>query len=123
VNVGDHIPYIICTQASAKTDSNSPADRAFHPDDVLRSDGVLLVDYEWYKTQQLHPPVSRLIDPIEGTSSAMIAEHLGLDAKRFRGSSGNDNYDDDNMFDYLSARLDDSEKFKVRPPCRIACTM
>jgi DNA polymerase alpha subunit A len=56
VNVGDHIPYVICTQASAKTDSSSPADRAYHPDDVLRSDGALLLDYEWYKTQQVNPP-------------------------------------------------------------------
>jgi DNA polymerase elongation subunit (family B) len=39
VNVGDHIPYVICEKEGAK----SAADRSYHPDEVLRSDGALKV--------------------------------------------------------------------------------
>lgn len=43
VNVRHHIPYVMCKIPEAK----SPAERARHPDDVLRSDGQLEVDVEW----------------------------------------------------------------------------
>lgn len=43
VNVGHHIPYVMCNIPEAK----SPAEKARHPDDVLRSDGQLEVDVEW----------------------------------------------------------------------------
>lgn len=122
VNVGDHIPYVICTKDSAKTDSGSPADRAFHPEEVLRSEGKLILDVEWYLGQQMHPPVARLIEPVEGTSSAMIAEHLGLDASKFRNiSSAGGGYEEADVFDYLSARLDDAERFKDAEPLQLTC--
>lgn len=70
VNVGDHIPYVICTEeaAAAATTGGSPgqptpstasiAGRAFHPDEVKKSNGALKVDVEWYLGQQVgpHPP-------------------------------------------------------------------
>ena len=41
VNVGDHIPYVICTQGP---EGSQPAQRARHPDEVLRAaPGKLLV--------------------------------------------------------------------------------
>lgn len=43
VNVGHHIPYVMCKIEGA----TSPAERARHPDDVLRSNGQLEVDVEW----------------------------------------------------------------------------
>jgi len=36
---------------------------------------------------QVHPVVSRLCDPIEGTDPMRIAECLGLDAARFKGAA------------------------------------
>lgn len=33
---------------------------------------------EYYLAHQIHPVVSRLCDPIEGTDSALIAEMLGM---------------------------------------------
>ena len=119
VNVGDHIPYVICTKESVGTESASPADRACHPEDIMRSKDTLKVDIEWYLTQQIHPPISRLIDPIEGTSSAVIAEHMGLDAGRFRQSTGGG--EDDEMTDYLSRRQDDAERFRHCEPLEITC--
>ena len=36
-----------------------------------------------YLSQQIVPPVSRLCEPIEGTSMAVLAERMGLDASKF----------------------------------------
>ena len=79
VNIGDHIPYVICKEGEEKS---TPADRAHHPDEVMRSKGELTVDYEWYLSQQILPPISRLCEPIEGTSPAIISQQLGLDASK-----------------------------------------
>ena len=57
--------------------SSLPASqRAYHPDELSRND-QLKVDEEYYLAHQIHPVVSRLCDPIEGTDSALIAEMLG----------------------------------------------
>jgi len=42
----------------------------------------LTVDYEWYLINQILPPISRLCEPIEGTSAAILSEKLGLDASK-----------------------------------------
>ena len=44
----------------------------------------LKVDTHYYLAQQLHPVVSRLCDPLEGTDSARIAQCLGLDPEQYR---------------------------------------
>lgn len=131
VNVGDHIPYVICKEAvgsvnleaaaaaaaaaaasgaaggagaapteggaadgaaapAAASSAGGPAARAWHPDDVRKgvAAGVLNVDYEWYLTQQILPPVSRLCEPIAGTSQQRLATCLGLDAARFAARVG-----------------------------------
>lgn len=85
VNIGDHIPYVIC-KAEDGAEKSSPADRAHHPEEVSRSDGALSIDYEWYLSQQILPPISRLCEPIEGTSQAIISQQLGLDSSRFIAS-------------------------------------
>lgn len=74
ISAGEHVPYVICQVA------NTPAiaDRAFHPDEIIKSNGALLIDTEWYISQQIFPPVQRLCEPIEGTDSAKLAECLGM---------------------------------------------
>ena len=42
VQVGDHIPYVICTG------DGSPAQRAFHPAEVERAGEELNIDFDWY---------------------------------------------------------------------------
>jgi len=37
------------------------------------------VDAEYYLSQQIHPVVTRLCDPIDGTDAALIAQCLGRD--------------------------------------------
>lgn len=43
----------------------------------LQSNPALTIDKNFYLAQQIHPVVSRLCDPIEGTDAARIAECLG----------------------------------------------
>ena len=40
VNIGDHIPYVICVQGPEGT---MAPQRAHHPDEVARSEGTLTV--------------------------------------------------------------------------------
>ncbi|CAN0497757.1 unnamed protein product, partial [Discosporangium mesarthrocarpum] len=41
-----------------------------------------------YLGQQIVPPVSRLCEPIEGTSMAVLAEKMGLDASKYSQVGG-----------------------------------
>lgn len=76
--VGDIVPYVICAN-----DQTSVALKAFHPDEVRKSSPPLIIDYDWYLAQQIHPPISRLCQYIEGTDSGRIADCLGLDSTKF----------------------------------------
>lgn len=123
VNVGDHIEYVICEKEGVK----AAAERAFHPDDVERSEGELKVDVEWYLTQQILPPIARLCEPIEGTSLAILAERLGLDKSRFAGSGGGVSGllggDDAEAWGFTPAcKMDDAERFAACAPLRMRCT-
>ena len=64
---------------------------------------------------QVHPVVSRLCAPIEGTDAARLADCLGLDPARFRGSTaaqgGADAREDALMSS--GASLDDESLYKV----------
>ena len=123
VNVGDHIPYVITAeQEGVKT--TSFAERARHPDDLVAANkeaertGVkpkLRIDTEWYLSQQILPPTSRLVDPIEGTSQAMIAEQLGLDSRKYGISSFSGDLMDEDMIGFTpSSQMSDEERFKKR---------
>lgn len=53
VKVGDIVQYVVCEKEGAK----SPADRAFHPEEVAKcDDGSLKLDVEWYLAQQVSTP-------------------------------------------------------------------
>jgi len=67
--------------------SGQLAERAYHPDEVRASGGQLMVDVEYYLANQVHPVVSRLCAPIEGTDPMRIADCLGLDSARFKGAA------------------------------------
>ena len=94
VNIGDHIPYVICMPVVSAADAATPstnthsnqgnasiASRAYHPEEIAKNP-TLKVDYEWYLNNQILPPISRLCEPIEGTSIAILSTHLGLDATK-----------------------------------------
>lgn len=123
VNIGDHIPYVICNQTvEGAAAANSMVNRAHHPDDVVRSKGELTVDYEWYLSTQILPPVSRLCEPIEGTSAAIISERLGLDASKYARASAGDDAQDDAWGFTPQCQLEDSERFKGCVPLVVVCS-
>ena len=81
---GDTIPYVICTAPmNADGATGSLSDCAYHPDE-LRRDPTLKLDYVWYLQTQLHPPIARLCEHIEGTDTSQLAACLGLDPRKFR---------------------------------------
>ena len=82
IRAGDTVPYVICEDGS----NLAATQRAFHIDEVKDPKSNLAVDTHYYLAQQLHPVVSRLCEPLEGTDSARIAQSLGLDPEQYRKS-------------------------------------
>ena len=130
VNKGDHIPYVVTapivedgeSKSPEPTKKLSPADRARHPEEIARSAGVLKPDVEWYLTQQILAPISRLCEPIAGTSPQIIADKLGLDSSRYNGASKGPNLDEDINVDFTPACfLPDAERFKDVEKLRLFC--
>ena len=124
VNTGDHIPYVICEPLEEQKDMNlSPVERARHPEEIRRSGGQLKPDVEWYLTQQILPPTSRLCEPIDGTSQSILAVKLGLDAKKYSQIiKSSAEIDDEDLVDFIPAScLPDAERFKDVEKLMIHC--
>ena len=127
ITVGDHIPYIITEPletADDKEKSKSATERARHPDEIARSNGVLKPDIEWYLTQQILPPVGRLCEPIEGLSQGLIAQRLGLDSAKYaqRSVFGGDDLNDDQLINYVPESFkSDEERFRTARKLKIQC--
>ena len=124
VNTGDHIPYVICEPLEEQKETNLTAtERARHPDEIRRSGGQLKPDVEWYLTNQILPPTSRLCEPIDGTSQSILAVKLGLDSKKYSQSlKTSAEIDDEELVDYVPAScLPDKERFKDVEKLMITC--
>ncbi|KAL3140235.1 hypothetical protein ABBQ38_004509 [Trebouxia sp. C0009 RCD-2024] len=84
---GETVPYIICVEKDSEGNLSGNqkglAERAHHPEEINAASN-LAIDAEYYLTQQVHPVVSRLCAPIEGTDAAHLADCLGLDPAKFR---------------------------------------
>ncbi|KAK9497008.1 hypothetical protein O3M35_012802 [Rhynocoris fuscipes] len=99
---GDTVSYVICQDGT-----NNPAtQRAYHIDE-LKSNSSLSIDIEYYLSQQIHPVIARLCDPIEGTDAATIARCLGLDPTKYKRHDAVEIDEEDNIFGKK-----DEEKFK-----------
>jgi DNA polymerase alpha subunit A len=158
VNVGDHIPYVICKEGP---EGAQPAQRARHPDDLIRANakmaavkaegvkaektgaeteeagtktedggddktegsGSLTLDYEWYLSTQILPPIARLCEPIEGTSPAILSERLGLDASKYARMGGGDELLEEGWGFTPKCQMDDSERFAACLPLTGRCHM
>ena len=79
---GDVVSYIIAVGEGAPASDPAPK-RAYSPADLLKKDSGLAPDVEWYIAKQIFPPVERLCANIVGTSTAQLAENLGLDMRRY----------------------------------------
>jgi len=118
VGAGQEVQYVICEKTDAEGPKASFASRARHATE-LALDPSLKIDVEWYKNHQVHPLVSRLLEPVEGTDAARIAECLGLDGGRFAQSAAamGGGYDGGSAYAAAAAAdvdalLDPSKRFK-----------
>ena len=97
LRAGDTVAYVICDDGS----NLAPTQRAYHVDEVRQNSKTtkdesgetagdtkqsnhLKIDINYYLAQQLHPVISRLCDPLDGTDSGRIAQCLGLDPEQYR---------------------------------------
>jgi len=130
LTVGDHIPYVICAPQECENKSNektpkSATERACHPDEIARSGGILKPDVEWYLTQQILPPVSRLCEPIESLSQGLIAERLGLNSSKYAQprSARDGELNDDELVDYVPDSFkSDEERFSDVEKLSLTCS-
>ncbi|TFY64658.1 hypothetical protein EVJ58_g2476 [Rhodofomes roseus] len=116
---GDVIPYVFCLGDNGETSKSAQAERAKHPDEVRRANSGLQIDYEYYLSQQILPPIERLCDPIEGTDRARLAECLGLDATRYRVSTTGES--EERHFSTLDSLMSDAERYKDAEPFVVRC--
>ncbi|KAJ3276787.1 DNA-directed DNA polymerase alpha catalytic subunit pol1 [Terramyces sp. JEL0728] len=114
VKVGDTIPYVICKGSDANI-----SQRAHHIDELLKEGSELEIDIDWYLANQVHPPISRLCAPIEGTDNARLAECLGLDVAKYQQISSS-RTDEIDLFT-LDSQLDDQERFKNVDKFQFCC--
>ncbi|KAF9357147.1 DNA-directed DNA polymerase alpha catalytic subunit pol1 [Mortierella sp. NVP85] len=119
VRAGDTVPYIICTYKDSTTSKGSIAERAYHPEELNQSGSNLVIDFEYYLNQQVHPPVERLCGPIEGTDATRLADCLGLDTSKFRSATYSGSRDD--VLQTLASKLSDEERFKNAEPLELRC--
>eukprot|EP00899_Mesostigma_viride_P010487 jgi/Mesvir1/1943/Mv22962-RA.2 len=118
---GDTVPYVICKNKGDADASNTPiAERAYHVDEVRASE-TLVIDAEYYLSQQIHPVVSRLCAPIEGTDAAHLSVSLGLDPTRFHQQAAQASSMREDAMLSTGASLDDDERFKTCDPLILRC--
>jgi DNA polymerase alpha subunit A len=109
---GDVVSYIIT--GDSKTTSEPFAKRAYTPQDVLKSDSGLTPDVEWYIGNQIFPPVERLCANIVGTSTAQLANNLGLDVRRYAANPSNTSSSSSNDLEIhpLDSQIPDAIRFQ-----------
>ncbi|NWI21378.1 DPOLA polymerase, partial [Crypturellus soui] len=116
VKAGDTVSYIICQDGS----NLSASQRAYAPEQLQKQDN-LIVDTQYYLSQQIHPVVARICEPIEGIDSVLIATWLGLDPSQFRVQH---HYQKDEENDALlggPAQLTDEEKYRDCERFKFCC--
>ena len=89
--VNSFIPYVVCKPTVAQNKKVSLGDMAFSPEEYIenaRTQKTLLIDNDWYITQQLLPPVARLIEHIDGIEVDFVAQCLGADQKTYKYNQG-----------------------------------
>ena len=121
VSMGQTVQYLICRKKGeeGETGKGGLAQRAYGVDEYRQAKGDLVIDYNYYLSQQVHPVVLRLCEPIEETDAPKLANCLGLDASRYHSkkSSGRGLQDDAGLIS--GARFDDEDLYKECEPLRL----
>jgi len=114
LRAGDAVVYVVCDDGS----SLPATQRAYHPDLEVAKRSELTIDARYYLEHQVHPVVSRLCDPIEGTDAARIAECLGLDASHYRQAMRRDEDQDEAV---LGVTESEEEKYRDCEEMKFPC--
>lgn len=95
--VNNFIPYVICKNSSSSENNKKATigEFSYSPEEYMDKKKNLQIDTDWYITQQLLPPITRLIEHIDGIEVDFVAQCLGVDSKKFKFSNKNDNYGED----------------------------
>ncbi|XP_027078338.2 DNA polymerase alpha catalytic subunit [Coffea arabica] len=118
-SAGDTVPYIICCEQGISSSGSGIAQRARHPDEVKKGNGKWIIDIDYYLAQQIHPVVSRLCAPIQGTSPARLADCLGLDSSKFQSKTNEAGSSDSSSL--LLCVGDDEERYRGCEPLVLSC--
>uniref|UniRef100_A0A8C0QP38 DNA polymerase n=1 Tax=Chelonoidis abingdonii TaxID=106734 RepID=A0A8C0QP38_CHEAB len=116
VKAGDTVSYVICQDGS----NLSASQRAYAPEQLQKQEN-LTVDTQYYLSQQIHPVVARICEPIDGIDSVLIATWLGLDPSQFKVHH---HYHKDEENDALfggPAQLTDEEKYRDCERFKFSC--
>ncbi|XP_066519942.1 DNA polymerase alpha catalytic subunit isoform X2 [Hoplias malabaricus] len=107
VKAGDTISYIICQDGS----SLAASQRSYAPEQLQKQQGLTL-DNQYYLSQQVHPVVSRICEPIEGIDGVLIATWLGLDPGQFRAQQRQQREEETDGLLGVPAQLTDEERYR-----------
>uniref|UniRef100_W5KK76 DNA polymerase n=1 Tax=Astyanax mexicanus TaxID=7994 RepID=W5KK76_ASTMX len=107
VKAGDTISYVICQDGS----NLAASQRAYAPEQLQKQQGLSL-DNQYYLSQQVHPVVGRICEPIEGIDGVLIATWLGLDPGQFRAQQRQQREEESDGLLGVPAQLTDEERYR-----------
>uniref|UniRef100_A0A670ZEY3 DNA polymerase n=1 Tax=Pseudonaja textilis TaxID=8673 RepID=A0A670ZEY3_PSETE len=115
LKAGDTVSYVICQDGS----NLSASQRAYAPEQ-LKKQANLTIDVQYYLSQQIHPVVARICEPIDGIDSVLIAAWLGMDPSQFKVHQ---HYHKDEKYDLFGGPIQqtDEEKYKDCKRFKFAC--
>ncbi|XP_053344293.1 DNA polymerase alpha catalytic subunit isoform X2 [Clarias gariepinus] len=116
VKAGDTVSYIICQDGS----NLAASQRAYAPEQLQKQPGLTL-DTQYYLSQQVHPVVGRICEPIEGIDAVLIATWLGLDPGQFRAQQRQQREEESDGFLGVPAQLTDEERYRDCERFSFAC--
>ena len=96
--VNSFVPYVVCKPVGDAAKKTSLGDMAYSPDEFVengRTAKTLEIDNDWYIMQQLLPPVTRLIEHVDGIETDFVAQCLGVDQKKYKYHSSATAADED----------------------------
>lgn len=112
--------FVICN--SSEGSQEAAASNAYPIDEVLRPDGGLKPDVDYYLHKQILPPVERLVAPVGMTNVTRLAECLGLDTSKYRTSTVNSRAEqEDKLLQPLESQIPDAVRFAECAPLRFHC--